>query len=178
MPGHAGAVRHRHCADPAGHRHAGHGRLCGAERDEPQPLDRGHPRHHDLERGRRHRCAPRLRAGRLGLCQPPVRCGRRLPPRFQHDQALRQAAAARLAGDEPDQGKREKHQDDDLDPERGRRVPQRRKRPARAAHRHADPAPSGAADAENRQICPAARNAGADRHGVGAARHRKGCDRR
>lgn len=102
--------------------------------------------------GRRHRCAPRLRAGRLGLCQPPVRCGRRLPPRFQHDQALRQAAAARLAGDEPDQGKREKHQDDDLDPERGRRVPQRRERPARAAHRHADPAPSGAADAENRQV--------------------------
>ena len=27
MPGHAGAVRHRHCADSAGHRHAGDGRL-------------------------------------------------------------------------------------------------------------------------------------------------------
>lgn len=78
--------------------------------------------------------------------------GRRLPPRFQHDQALRQAAAARLAGDEPDQGKREKHQDDDLDPERGRRVPQRREPPARAAHRTLTQRLLERLTAENRQV--------------------------
>ena len=103
-----------------------------------QPLDRGHPRHHDLERGCRHRCAPRLRAGR-SRTMSAARSVRVVTAAFQ-PRSLYAKQRRRLAGDEPDQEKR--NQDDDLDPERGRRVPQRRERPAsKRTHRHADPAP-------------------------------------